>query len=480
MTKPDMTASMSGDQLVFLTVAVIFLACFANAYTVFRQNRFKPGESFWLWGLVFLSVSYIGFGLGPMVGRSGLLVANLTLLLAYVSLGLQLRFWVTEKSNVSPWIYLGCLTYAVLFEILRDTMPYIARASFGHITIATLMGYGLWSSLQLYRRNRSIQILILTSTLVLELICAVARLAMFWLTQDTTAELRHIFNESTTMVALRWIWLLANAISYLTVMTYVLEKTLNRNEELGSLLKEKQQLLGAISKASNSRHSGDLAGLLTHELRQPMTTLQLTASRLSAAIQKGNVQDAQMLADMLSGECSRSANIMTQLEMLFHAKSSKAQGVCLTTLIGNVQAMLASRLAAYRVKLTCHVQNDCVLSGEPTQLEAVMVNIISNAITALADQPDPKLIDLSVLKQDGLCVIDLRDNGPGFDSVVLHHIGKRYISDRQEGTGIGLWLSKLIVESHHGQLNVSNQERGALVHIQLPLYQENNDMKQSA
>jgi C4-dicarboxylate-specific signal transduction histidine kinase len=192
------------------------------------------------------------------------------------------------------------------------------------------------------------------------------------------------------------------------------------------------------------------------------------------------VQDAQMLADMLSGECSRSANIMTQLEMLFHAKSSKAQGVCLTTLIGNVQAMLASRLAAYRVKLTCHVQNDCVLSGEPTQLEAVMVNIISNAITALADQPDPKLIDLSVLKQDGLCVIDLRDNGPGFDSVVLHHIGKRYISDRQEGTGIGLWLSKLIVESHHGQLNVSNQERGALVHIQLPLYQENNDMKQSA
>jgi signal transduction histidine kinase len=103
------------------------------------------------------------------------------------------------------------------------------------------------------------------------------------------------------------------------------------------------------------------------------------------------------------------------------------------------------------------------------------VNIISNAITALADQPDPRTIDLSYFVRDSLCLIELRDNGPGIDPILLQNIGNAYLSDRQDGSGIGLWLSKMIIESHQGQLNVSNHQSGALVSITLPLYQTDVD-----
>ena len=463
-----MTPTFSGDQFVLLTVAVIYLAYFGNAYIVFHQRRFKPGETFWLWGLVFLSISYIGFGLGPVFGRPSLSIANATFIFAYVSLALQLRFWLTGHRTISPWVFAASIAYVVLFEMLRETMPFIGRATLGHVTLTGLMTYGLWVSVRLYHRDRSIHMLILSCTLALELICILGRLSLFWLTQDPFAERQSIFHETTAMIVLRWILLLANAVSYLTVMTYVLAKTLGRNDELGALLKEKQQLLDAVSKASRSRHAGAWADALTHELRQPLTNLQLTAARLPEAIENQDLQDVRMLMDLVQDECKRSSSIMTQLESLFRSEPTDKQDVSVLNLIGAVKTMLASRLSANQVELTCHGHDDCLIDGEPTKLEAVLVNVVSNAITALADQPHPRMIDLTFLAKGDRCVIELRDNGPGFDPIILKNIGSAYISDRPSGSGIGLWLSKMIVESHLGVFEVSNHARGALVRITLP------------
>jgi signal transduction histidine kinase len=464
----DIAFSFSGDQLVLLTVAFIYLAYFGNAYIVFHQSLFKPGETFWLWGLVFLSISYIGFGLGPVFGRPSLSIANATYIFAYVSLALQLRFWLTSDRTVLPWVFAASLAYVVVFELLRETMPYIGRATLGHVTLIGLMTYGLWVSVRLYHRDRSIHMLILSCTLALELICILGRLSLFWLTQDPFAERQSIFQETIAMIVLRWILLLANAVSYLTVMTYVLAKTLGRNDELGALLKEKQQLLDAVSKASRSRHAGTLADALTHELRQPLTNLQLTAARLPEAIENHNLQDVRMLMGFVQDECKRSSNIMAQLESLFRSQPTDKQGVSLLNLFGAIKTMLASHLSANQVELTCHGHEDCLLDGNSTKLEAVFVNIVSNAITALADQPHPRTIDLTFITKGNRCVIELRDNGPGFDPIILQNIGSAYVSDRPSGSGIGLWLSKMIIESYQGIFEVSNHSRGAMVRINLP------------
>jgi two-component system C4-dicarboxylate transport sensor histidine kinase DctB len=135
--------------------------------------------------------------------------------------------------------------------------------------------------------------------------------------------------------------------------------------------------------------------------------------------------------------------------------------------------MLASHLSANQVELTCHGHEDCLLDGNSTKLEAVLVNVVSNAITALADQPHPRTIALTLLTGGDRCVIELRDNGPGFDPIILQNIGNAYISDRPSGSGIGLWLSKMIIESHQGVFEVSNHARGALVRITLPRHTAN-------
>lgn len=463
-------AYVSGDQIVFLLVSLILASCFINTIEVLRRQRWVTGEMFWLYGLFSLSISYLAYGASPWAGRPGLIIANMTFLISYISLALQLRFWLTKQSNIPVWLTGTSVIYVIAFEWSRDYLPYIARASFGQTVILFLAVYLIVASKRLYSQKRSRQIMLLSLTFVVESACAMVRLVMLWVEPASTVNTSSILNEPFYMVVVRWVWVVANAMSYLTIMTYVLEKTLDRNDELSMLLKEKQLLINAMSKISRNQQAGGMASAMVHELSQPLSTLLLMSKRLRDQVKQHHLGSLDTQVEILFAETDKSAKILLQLEKLLRIKNSPKQSVLLSEVIDGALLVLSPRLTANGIQLAKSGRFDVMLRAEPTQIELVFINLISNAIAVLSSQDGKRVIHLKCSTHHDLCTVEIIDNGPGIRPEVLSGLGQIYVSDKESGSGVGLWLSKLIIDHHNGTFEAGNHPSGgATFSVSLPV-----------
>jgi len=447
---------MSGDHLVFVSVACVLIVSAINSVVLNREHGWREGEAFWFWGLIALSVSYLGFGTSAWFGSLALSVANLGLLVAYLAMSLQLRYWQTGKTAVPIWIVVGAILYTVVLEYLRATAPYTARLHLIHTTMSLITAYLFFSTISYYRKSRSTQLLVLASTFAIEFICAFSRL-MFTVIQPAPTNLQMtLYEEPLVMVLMRWVWLIANAMSYLTVMTFELEKMLNKNETLRVLLKEKDLLLNALSRHNHSDQSAAIGQTLAHELRQPLTTLLLASKNLQAQLKSNDINELDAQVDFLCAQCERSADIINQLEEVFRPKRADQPAAAIRDVIEQSIKTLKPRLTAEHIEVQLRGDFDCLVSVQPRQLETVFINLISNSINALSTQK------LS-------CVLTVSDTGRGIDPSVLPNIWQLYVSDDQGGSGIGLWLSQQIVQNHGGQIQAGNTPgSGAWFRVVLP------------
>jgi len=109
--------------------------------------------------------------------------------------------------------------------------------------------------------------------------------------------------------------------------------------------------------------------------------------------------------------------------------------------------------------------------GNAIQLQQVLINLFNNAIDAIdqSDLPNGKII-LSISQSEDFSLIRIQDNGPGISASFLPGMFNLYKTSKQEGLGIGLWLSKTIVDKHNGTICASNNSHGgATLEISLPL-----------
>lgn len=293
---------------------------------------------------------------------------------------------------------------------------------------------------------------------------------MLWVEPASTVNTSSILNEPFYMVVVRWVWVVANAMSYLTIMTYVLEKTLDRNDELSMLLKEKQLLINAMSKISRNQQAGGMASAMVHELSQPLSTLLLMSKRLRDQVKQHHLGSLDTQVEILFAETDKSAKILLQLEKLLRIKNSPKQSVLLSEVIDGALLVLSPRLTANGIQLAKSGRFDVMLRAEPTQIELVFINLISNAIAVLSSQDGKRVIHLKCSTHHDLCTVEIIDNGPGIRPEVLSGLGQIYVSDKESGSGVGLWLSKLIIDHHNGTFEAGNHPSGgATFSVSLPV-----------
>jgi C4-dicarboxylate-specific signal transduction histidine kinase len=282
-----------------------------------------------------------------------------------------------------------------------------------------------------------------------------------------------LYEEPIGMVLIRWLWLLANAMSFLTVMSIELEKTMNKNETLKVLVQEKNLLLKALSRINRSNNSAAIGRSLSHELRQPLTTLLLATKNLQRQVQSNDLSDLSAQVDFLCLESERSANLINQLETLFTSPKTSTSSVKLETSLAYAIKTLRPRLTAENVSLTLKGDTDSVVAGESSQLETIFINLISNSINSLHQINPPRNIDIRVSTTDKNCVIEINDNGLGIAQSMLPNLWQLYATSDKQGTGIGLWLSQQIAQSNGGIIEGGNNESaGAWFRVSLPIKTE--------
>ncbi len=222
--------------------------------------------------------------------------------------------------------------------------------------------------------------------------------------------------------------------------------------------------------AQRSAAWGEVARRLAHEIKNPLTPIQLSAERLQ-----------HKLADKLSGAerdmLERSTQtIVNQVEAMKHmvndfrdyARMPPPQlgALDLNALVEEVLGLYETSRASVTVELAEGLPR---VAGDAAQLRQVIHNLVANAEDALSETAGPE-IRIATRAEGRGALLSVSDNGSGFPKEILAHAFEPYVTTKAKGTGLGLAIVKKIVDEHHGQIEIANAApRGAQVRIRLPL-----------
>ena len=236
---------------------------------------------------------------------------------------------------------------------------------------------------------------------------------------------------------------------------------------------EAQRQRDELAHALRVATLGELTASVSHELSQPLTAIianaQAARSLLAADQKKQDVEEA--LAD-LAADAYRAAEIVRRLRDLFRKQRAASTPLDVIAVVEDVLRLLATELRSRGIFV--HVTRGEPLPavfGDGVQLRQVFINLLVNAEDAISLTTDgPREIDIAASRPDlGHVAIDVRDSGIGLDESDLERIFEHFVTTKPQGLGMGLAISRSIVEAHGGRIWATrNDGRGITQHIELP------------
>ncbi|WP_341743888.1 sensor histidine kinase [Azonexus hydrophilus] len=225
--------------------------------------------------------------------------------------------------------------------------------------------------------------------------------------------------------------------------------------------------------AQRSAAWGEVARRLAHEIKNPLTPIQLSAERLQHKLaSKLSNGDAEMLArgtQTIIGQVQAMKRMVDDFRDYARMPAPEVAPLDLNGLLGEVMGLYESSVVQFSVALG---EGLPPVLGDATQLRQIIHNLLRNAEDALEGRDDGRVEIVTELA--GRCArLRITDNGPGFPVELLPRIFEPYVTTKARGTGLGLPIVKKIVDEHQGSIEISNApDGGARIDIRLPLVRD--------
>jgi signal transduction histidine kinase len=246
------------------------------------------------------------------------------------------------------------------------------------------------------------------------------------------------------------------------------------NRALAQAVIEKDQLLRGLIASNRALGISALASSLAHQLSQPLTTIALHADTTRRNLTQAK-QDPRLISslDKISTQSTKLAELVQNLRGLFESRNYQFEPINLQKITEEIIEITKPSLEAKKISLIKDYQGNPIVYGDSMQIQQVMINVLNNAIDALMQGKEGnKKIFISITNNEEFSTLEIRDNGGGIDQAMLADIFELYKTTKQGGLGLGLWLSKAIMERHHGSITASNDATGgAVFKIEIPMYQ---------
>jgi two-component system nitrogen regulation sensor histidine kinase NtrY len=240
-------------------------------------------------------------------------------------------------------------------------------------------------------------------------------------------------------------------------------------------------LLNAQRKAAWS----DIARRIAHEIKNPLTPIQLASDRLLRKFKPDDSRAAEQFTEYLS-IISRQVGDIGRMVDEFSAFARMPQPVMQPVSMRELVAGQANLFETETLAVSVTAEPDdqpFTVFGDPGLLRQALTNLIQNAADSMADAgtPNPR-IDLSLSINNGFVIISVADNGAGFPDMDLNQLLEPYVTKREKGTGLGLAIVSKIVEDHAGGLVLGSagsagSEGGALVTMRIPMFDTQQEAK---
>ena len=224
-----------------------------------------------------------------------------------------------------------------------------------------------------------------------------------------------------------------------------------------------------LVRAQKEAAWGEVAKRLAHEIRNPLTPIQLSAERLAWKLQdKLGEQDAQILArstDTIIKQVAAMKEMVEAFRNYARAPALKLEKQDLNKIIEEVLLLYEAGACTFDAVFS---NIPAVMYADTTAMRQVLHNIFKNAAEAAEEAAQPQ-VHIHTDNTDGKITLTVTNNGKSFSKDMLANAFEPYVTDKPTGTGLGLPVVKKIVEEHGGRIALSNPaEGGACVKITLP------------
>jgi two-component system C4-dicarboxylate transport sensor histidine kinase DctB len=220
---------------------------------------------------------------------------------------------------------------------------------------------------------------------------------------------------------------------------------------------------------------GQLSTGIAHELNQPLAALRTLSGNATRFIDRGDLVTARANLERIAQLADRMGLITGQLKAFARKSSGERQPVDLRQVVANAVALLEQRLKTAGAHIDVHfAEGQLYALCDANRLQQVVVNLIGNALDAMADQPNPS-VELDGAASGTLVRLTVRDHGPGLSAEAQSRLFEPFFTTKEAGVGLGLGLaiSAGIVSDFGGTLSGANHpEGGALFTLEIPLAAE--------
>ncbi len=219
---------------------------------------------------------------------------------------------------------------------------------------------------------------------------------------------------------------------------------------------------------------GELATSVAHELNQPLSAIAANsqAARRFLAADRPNTKEAKDALTDITSDAKRAGDVIRRMRDLLIKRKLTRELVDINKVVSNVAELLRSDAVNRQVTVTLDLADELpAIYGDRTQVEQVILNLMVNAFEAMtSDEIDRReLVARTFVGDAGSTEITVSDTGPGFYPGRPDDIFEPFVTTKTNGLGMGLSISRSIINSHGGRLEaVHKPDGGATLHITLP------------
>jgi signal transduction histidine kinase len=259
------------------------------------------------------------------------------------------------------------------------------------------------------------------------------------------------------------------------VALLLLERLRRRRAEIAM---QKQHT--ALAHASRLAVAGELVAAIAHEINQPLGAVQTNADTAEVILQAGGDRrrDVLRLVGRIRNDNLRASEVIKRLRALLAKHETRRQPLDLNAVLSDVEAFLRPELQRRDMSLALRpAKTPARILGDETEIQQVLINLILNAMDALAEAPlERRSILVQVDCAPGTRSLSVKDQGRGLADGNLSQLFDSFFTTKRTGMGLGLSIARTIVVAHGGTIRAERGlSGGAIFHVELPAHEASED-----
>ena len=231
-----------------------------------------------------------------------------------------------------------------------------------------------------------------------------------------------------------------------------------------------RQLETELAHTNRVSMLGEMAASLAHEIKQPIAAAITSANSCIEwlAHEPPNLDRARAAAAKIDKYGNRAAEIIDHIRSLYRKSPPQSELIDVNEIVHEIFTLLQGEAIRYSITMRSELAGELPkINADCVQLQQVFMNLMLNAIEAMRDEGGE--LTVKSRRQDGQLLFSVSDTGPGLPTGNVDQIFSAFFTTKPQGSGMGLAISRSIVESHGGRLwATANDGRGATFHFTLP------------